>query len=196
MRASCGGSRGQRRLLVGVTGLDSVRRLCRALFDPAEFLSPHGLRSLSAYHREHPYVLDVEGVRAGIDYEPAESTTAMFGGNSNWRGPVWFPLELSCCDRVAALPRILRRRAHGRIPDWIGKQGHSRCRGRRLLGTSRVDLSRRRQRTTALLRRRASGCRTTGAGVTTCCSTSTSTATTAPASARLTRRGGRGWSPT
>ena len=87
------GQPGHRRLLVGVTGLDRVWRLCRALFDPAEFLSPHGLRSLSAYHREHPYVLDVEGVRAGIDYEPAESTTAMFGGNSNWRGPVWFPLN-------------------------------------------------------------------------------------------------------
>ncbi|MDT5236801.1 MAG: hypothetical protein QOF47_2788, partial [Mycobacterium sp.] len=87
------GQPGQRRLLVGVTGMDRVRRLCRALFDQAEFLSPHGLRSLSAYHREHPYVLDVEGVRAGIDYEPAESTTAMFGGNSNWRGPVWFPLN-------------------------------------------------------------------------------------------------------
>jgi hypothetical protein len=87
------GEPGQRRLLVGVTGLDRVRRLCRALFDPAEFLSPHGLRSLSAYHREHPYILDVAGLRAGIDYEPAESTTAMFGGNSNWRGPVWFPLN-------------------------------------------------------------------------------------------------------
>ena len=59
----------------------------------AEFLSPHGLRALSAYHREHPYVIDVEGVQASIDYEPAESTTAMFGGNSNWRGPIWFPLN-------------------------------------------------------------------------------------------------------
>jgi hypothetical protein len=87
------GTPGKRRLLVGVAGLDRVRRLCRALFDPAEFLSPHGLRSLSAYHRDHPYVLDVAGVHAGIDYEPAESTTAMFGGNSNWRGPVWFPLN-------------------------------------------------------------------------------------------------------
>jgi hypothetical protein len=87
------GQPGQRRLLVGVTGLEKVRRLCRSMFDPAEFLSPHGLRSLSAYHRDHPYVLNVQGVRAGIDYEPAESTTAMFGGNSNWRGPVWFPLN-------------------------------------------------------------------------------------------------------
>ena len=63
------------------------------LFDESEFLSPHGLRALSAYHREHPYVLSVEGVTASIDYEPAESTTPLFGGNSNWRGPVWFPLN-------------------------------------------------------------------------------------------------------
>ncbi|MBV9355368.1 MAG: hypothetical protein JO023_07550 [Chloroflexi bacterium] len=48
---------------------------------------------MSAYHRLHPYVLEVEGVRASIDYEPAESTTTMFGGNANWRGPVWFPLN-------------------------------------------------------------------------------------------------------
>jgi hypothetical protein len=87
------GQPGERRLLVGVTGLDRVRRVCRSLFDPTEFLSPHGLRSLSAYHRDHPYVLEVDGLQAGIDYEPAESTTAMFGGNSNWRGPVWFPLN-------------------------------------------------------------------------------------------------------
>jgi hypothetical protein len=63
------------------------------LFVVAEVLWPHGLRSISAYHRDHPYELDVGGVRASIDYEPAESTTAMFGGNSNWRGPLWFPLN-------------------------------------------------------------------------------------------------------
>ena len=94
------GQPGKRRLLVGVTSLDRVTRLCRTLFDPAEFLSPHGLRSLSAYHREHPYVLDVDGVHAGIDYEPAESTTGMFGGNSNWRGPVWFPLNYLAADAL------------------------------------------------------------------------------------------------
>ncbi|CAN5659946.1 glucosidase [soil metagenome] len=84
---------GKRRLLLGVTGLERLRRMLGTLLDPAEFLSPHGLRSLSAYHREHPYVLEVGGWQAGIDYEPAESTTGMFGGNSNWRGPVWFPLN-------------------------------------------------------------------------------------------------------
>jgi hypothetical protein len=63
------------------------------LFDEKEFLSPYGLRAISAFHRDTPYELDAEGIRASIDYEPAESTTAMFGGNSNWRGPLWFPLN-------------------------------------------------------------------------------------------------------
>jgi hypothetical protein len=91
--ASCAANRGTRRLLVGAVGVERVTRRFRTLFDPAEFLSPYGLRSLSAYHRDQPYTLDVEGVRATEDYEPAESTTDMFGGNSNWRGPVWLPLN-------------------------------------------------------------------------------------------------------
>ena len=59
----------------------------------SEFLSPHGLRALSAYHRDHPYTFDAEGYQSSIDYEPAESTTSMFGGNSNWRGPIWMPVN-------------------------------------------------------------------------------------------------------
>src|SRR5262249_10811376 len=87
------GDPGRRLLLVSAVSIDRVSRLFRPLSDPGEFLSPYGLRSLSAYHRDHPYTVDVEGMRATIDYEPAESTTDMFGGNSNWRGPVWFPLN-------------------------------------------------------------------------------------------------------
>jgi hypothetical protein len=87
------GAPGSQRLLLTVAGPGRFQRLLARLFDEAEFLSPHGLRALSAYHRDHPYELDVEGVRATIDYEPAESTTPMFGGNSNWRGPVWMPLN-------------------------------------------------------------------------------------------------------
>ncbi len=87
------GEPGDQHLLLSVTGIDRLEKLFAKLFDTSEFLSPYGLRALSAYHRDHPYELDVEGVRATIDYEPAESTTAMFGGNSNWRGPVWFPLN-------------------------------------------------------------------------------------------------------
>jgi hypothetical protein len=87
------GEDGQHRLLLSLCGPDRLERLFSKLFDEQEFLSPHGLRALSAYHREHPYVLQVEGITASIDYEPAESTTPMFGGNSNWRGPIWFPLN-------------------------------------------------------------------------------------------------------
>ena len=100
------GEPGQQRLLLqpgrAWTGCE---RLFAKLFDESEFLSPHGLRALSAYHRDHPYALDVEGIQASIDYEPAESTTAMFGGNSNWRGPLWFPLNYLV---ISALERYHR----------------------------------------------------------------------------------------
>jgi hypothetical protein len=87
------GPPGRQRLLLSVVGIDRLPRLLARLFDEAEFLSPYGLRAVSAYHRDHPYVLDIDGGRATIDYEPAESTTPMFGGNSNWRGPLWMPLN-------------------------------------------------------------------------------------------------------
>ncbi|WP_432838064.1 MGH1-like glycoside hydrolase domain-containing protein [Dactylosporangium sp. CA-092794] len=99
------GEPGRRRLLVSAVGVERVTRLLRTLLDPGEFLSPHGLRSLSAFHRDHPYTVEVQGVRATVDYEPAESTTAMFGGNSNWRGPVWFPLNYLA---IGALERYHR----------------------------------------------------------------------------------------
>jgi hypothetical protein len=63
------------------------------MLDPAEFLSPHGVRSLSRAHADKPYVLDLAGVRHEVRYEPAESRTGLFGGNSNWRGPIWFPIN-------------------------------------------------------------------------------------------------------
>jgi hypothetical protein len=99
------GEHGEQRLLLSLAGVGRLEKLFAKLFDESEFLSPHGLRALSAYHREHPYVLDVEGIQASIDYEPAESTTAMFGGNSNWRGPLWFPLNYLV---IAALERYYR----------------------------------------------------------------------------------------
>jgi hypothetical protein len=99
------GQPGTQRLLLSVVGVDRLEKLFVKLFDEGEFLSPYGLRALSAYHRDHPYELDVEGFSATIDYEPAESTTNMFGGNSNWRGPLWFPLNYLIC---ASLERYHR----------------------------------------------------------------------------------------
>jgi hypothetical protein len=87
------GGVGDRRLLLGVVSLSRVLRILSLLFDEAEFLSPYGLRAVSRWHAEHPYTLQVEGLDATIDYEPAESTTGMFGGNSNWRGPIWMPVN-------------------------------------------------------------------------------------------------------
>jgi hypothetical protein len=81
------------RLLLSVARPDQLERMFAKLFDESEFLSPHGLRALSAYHRDHPYQFDAEGYHSSIDYEPAESTTSMFGGNSNWRGPIWMPVN-------------------------------------------------------------------------------------------------------
>jgi hypothetical protein len=64
------------------------------MLDEERFLGPHGIRSISRWHLDHPYVFDVGGTEYRVQYEPAESTTRMFGGNSNWRGPVWFPLNV------------------------------------------------------------------------------------------------------
>jgi hypothetical protein len=83
---------GRRRLLALVHG-HRLKRLLARMLDPEEFLSDHGVRSLSRYHRDHPFVLNLGGTTSRVDYEPAESETGIFGGNSNWRGPVWFPLN-------------------------------------------------------------------------------------------------------
>jgi len=83
---------GERRLLALVRG-HRMKCLLRRMLDPTEFLSDHGVRALSRYHAEHPYTLDVNGSRYTVAYEPAESRSGLFGGNSNWRGPVWFPVN-------------------------------------------------------------------------------------------------------
>jgi hypothetical protein len=73
---------------------DNLRRVLARMLDEDEFLSPYGLRSLSAAHRAEPATTTISGVTYAADYQPAESTTATFGGNSNWRGPVWFPVNV------------------------------------------------------------------------------------------------------
>src|SRR5205085_2750172 len=83
---------GERRL-IAITRGHRMKCLLRRMLDPNEFLSDYGVRSVSKYHQEHPYVLTVRGETRVVNYEPAESQTGIFGGNSNWRGPVWFPIN-------------------------------------------------------------------------------------------------------
>src|SRR6266516_6074835 len=83
---------GERRL-VALTRGHRMKCLLRRMLDPAEFLSDYGVRSMSKFHKDHPYVLTVRGEQKVVSYEPAESQTNIFGGNSNWRGPVWLPIN-------------------------------------------------------------------------------------------------------
>jgi hypothetical protein len=81
------------RLLMSIVREEQLRRVLARVLDENEFLSPYGVRSVSRYHRDHPFTMRIGDVEYRLDYEPAESTTALFGGNSNWRGPVWMPLN-------------------------------------------------------------------------------------------------------
>ena len=100
--------------------MDRLERMFARLFDEREFLAPYGLRAISAFHLDHPYELDVEGLRAWIDYEPAESTTAMFGGNSNWRGPLWFPVNFLVIGALERYQRFFEDFVQDGIPNPLG----------------------------------------------------------------------------
>ena len=80
--------------LLGLLPDDKLRRVLRYMLDESEFLSPFGIRAVSKIHRDHPYAFAIEGQTYRVDYEPAESTSGMFGGNSNWRGPIWLPMNI------------------------------------------------------------------------------------------------------
>ncbi len=90
------------RRLMSIVGQEDLQRVLRRVLDPEEMLSERGVRSLSRYHLAHPFSLDIDGHSWSIDYEPGESTTELFGGNSNWRGPVWFPLNFMLIGPCAA----------------------------------------------------------------------------------------------
>jgi hypothetical protein len=82
--------KGERKLLSLLRG-HRMKALLRRMLDPNEFLSDYGVRSVSRYHLDHPYTLWADGQALSVDYEPSESRSRLFGGNSNWRGPIWFP---------------------------------------------------------------------------------------------------------
>jgi hypothetical protein len=121
--------------LLSIVSPDRLRRLLRTALDETEFLSPYGLRSVSRYHLEHPFSIDLGGMTAQVDYEPAESTSGLFGGNSNWRGPVWFPLNFLFIEGLRRFHRYLGDGFQVEYPTGSGRQ-HT-------LGAVADDLSRR-----------------------------------------------------
>ncbi|HSD47575.1 MAG TPA: hypothetical protein VLB87_13195 [Pyrinomonadaceae bacterium] len=81
------------RRLLSIVDQQQLRSVLRFMLDENEFLSPYGIRAISRFHKDHPYVLHMNGTEHRVDYEPAESSNGLFGGNSNWRGPIWFPVN-------------------------------------------------------------------------------------------------------
>jgi hypothetical protein len=93
--------------MLSIVSPDRLRRILARVLDPSEFLSDHGIRALSRYHLDHPCNMDLGGDMASMTYEPAESTTAVFGGNSNWRGPVWMPVNYLLVEVLRVYHRYL-----------------------------------------------------------------------------------------
>jgi hypothetical protein len=108
--------------LVSVVDATRLRRLLAHMLDEGEFLSPFGLRSLSRYHADHPLVVELPGGAATLGYEPGNSTTPLFGGNSNWRGPVWFPLNFLAVESLRNLHQCLGAGFTVELPTGSGRQ--------------------------------------------------------------------------
>ena len=115
---------GGRPRLVALVDEARLRRVLARMLDESEFLSPYGLRSLSRYHREHPLILDLGACQARLDYEPAESACGIFGGNSNWRGPVWFPLNFLALESLRHLHACLGESFTVEVPTGSGARAH------------------------------------------------------------------------
>jgi hypothetical protein len=108
------------RMLLAVLPEDRLRAILRRMLDPAEFLSDYGIRSVSRYHLEHPYVFTAAGQEFSVKYLPAESDNRLFGGNSNWRGPIWFPVNYVIIRSLAEFARYHGARLTVECPTGSG----------------------------------------------------------------------------
>ncbi len=127
---TCSAGHGRPLRLLAIPSRERLERVLRYLLDEDEFLSPHGIRSVSKAHAREPFVFRARGQEFRVDYEPGESTTAMFGGNSNWRGPVWFPLNYLLVEALERFHlfygdglRVECPRGSGRMLDLQGVAG-------------------------------------------------------------------------
>ncbi len=112
-----GGSR-----MLSVLGPDRLRRVLRYVCDEQEFLAPYGIRSLSKHHVDHPVTIALEGETHSVGYEPGESTGPMFGGNSNWRGPIWFPINYLVVESLQKYDAFLGNDFRVEFPTGTGEQ--------------------------------------------------------------------------
>jgi hypothetical protein len=108
------------RRLLSLVGPDRLVRVLRTMLDEREFLSPYGIRALSRRHAELPYVLEVDGRQHRVEYEPAESSSGLFGGNSNWRGPIWFPMNFLIVESLQRFDYFYRGEIKVELPTGSG----------------------------------------------------------------------------
>ena len=169
------------RRLLSLLSEERLRRVLSRMLDEKEFLSPYGIRSLSRHHHEHPYRFDIGDHEFRVGYLPAESDSAMFGGNSNWRGPVWLPINGLLVRALLNYYGYYGPNFTVEFPTGSGRRATLYEVAHRDHRAAGAHLHRRRPRAAPAVRRSRRSSPTTACGAITCCSTNTSTATTAPA---------------
>ncbi len=113
---------GERHRLLAMVSPERLIRVLNNVFDESGLLSEFGIRAISAWHRDHPFSVEVGGTIASVDYEPAESTTALFGGNSNWRGPIWMPLNALLVEALRSYDELSPGQVTVEYPVGSGKR--------------------------------------------------------------------------
>jgi len=119
---ACMRTRGmEERRLLSIVGREQLHRILKVMLDENEFLSEYGIRALSRYHLEHPYKLTFDGMVNEVKYEPGECSTGIFGGNSNWRGPIWFPMNYLLIESLQKFHYYLGNDFQVEFPTGSGK---------------------------------------------------------------------------
>jgi len=187
-------SAGGVRRLLSLANRKQLKRMLGRMLDETEFLSPYGVRALSRFHEDHPYEVHVNGNTSRVDYEPAESTTGLFGGNSNWRGPIWFPVNYLLVESLQKYHHYYGEDFKVECPTYSGNESD--------LWQVAAEISR---RLTHIFLRGQNGRRPVAGGLELfqsdphwrdlILSTNIFMATTAPASAQAIKPAGPAWSP-
>ena len=111
--------------LLAIPSKTKLERVLKYLLDENEFLSPYGLRSLSRVHKDHPFRLSTDGADLSVHYTPGESDSSIFGGNSNWRGPIWFPINFLMLEALERYHHYYGDSCKVEFPTGSGQSDHS-----------------------------------------------------------------------